>query len=120
MDLGLADYGFHSANEEECEASIMKVTGSYGCERTIDCSANSSARALAIRCTRKWGKMVMVGEGSNVTFNPSPDIMHGQKNHLWFLGHVAMADGGTCRAPGTRGHPSRPANHISLSIERGR
>ncbi len=23
--------------------------------------------------------MVMVGEGNDVTFNPSPDIMHGQK-----------------------------------------
>ena len=36
-------------------------------------------RAMAIRCTREWGKMVLVGEGSDVTFNPSPDIMHGQK-----------------------------------------
>ena len=51
----------------------------YGCERTIDCSANNSARAMAIRCTREWGKMAMVGEGNDVTFNPSPDIMHGQK-----------------------------------------
>lgn len=57
----------------------MEVTGGYGCERSVDCSANNAARALAIRCTREWGKMVMVGEGNDVTFNPSPDIMHGQK-----------------------------------------
>ena len=37
------------------------------------------ARATAIRATRKWGKMVMVGEGGAVTFNPSPDIIHEQK-----------------------------------------
>ena len=34
---------------------------------------------MAIRCTREWGAMAMVGEGGDVTFNPSPDIMHGQK-----------------------------------------
>ena len=58
----------------------MKVTGGYGCERTIDCSANNQARALTIRCTREWGRNAMVGEGNDVTFNPSPDLMHGQKS----------------------------------------
>ena len=78
-DLGLADYVFNSADPEACEKAIMDVTNGYGCERAVDCSANNSARAMAIRCTREWGKMVMVGEGGDVTFNPSPDIMHGQK-----------------------------------------
>ena len=78
-DLGLADYVFNSMDPEACHAKIMEVTEGYGCERAVDCSANSSARAMAIRCTREWGKMVMVGEGNDVTFNPSPDIMHGQK-----------------------------------------
>ena len=79
-DLGLADYVFNSADPEACQAKIMEVTQGYGCERAIDCSANNSARAMAIRCTREWGKMAMVGEGNDVTFNPSPDIMHGQKS----------------------------------------
>lgn len=78
-DLGLADYVFNSMDPESCEAKIREVTGGYGCERTIDCSANSQARALAIRCTREWGKNAMVGEGNDVTFSPSPDLMHGQK-----------------------------------------
>ena len=78
-ELGLADYVFNSADPEACEKAIMDVTNGYGCERAVDCSANNSARAMAIRCTREWGKMVMVGEGGDVTFNPSPDIMHGQK-----------------------------------------
>ena len=78
-DLGLADYVFNSADAEACQAKIMEVTGGFGCERAADCSGNPAARALAIRCTREWGKMVMIGEGNDVTFNPSPDIMHGQK-----------------------------------------
>ena len=78
-ELGLADYVFNSADPEACEREILNVTDGHGCERAIDCSANNSARAMAIRCTREWGKMAMVGEGGDVTFNPSPDIMHGQK-----------------------------------------
>ncbi|MBR3165313.1 MAG: zinc-binding dehydrogenase [Lachnospiraceae bacterium] len=78
-ELGLADYIFNSMDPAACEASIMEVTQGFGCEKTIDCSANNGARAMAIRCTREWGKMAMVGEGNDVTFNPSPDLMHGQK-----------------------------------------
>ena len=78
-ELGLADCVINSADVAACEAKILELTDGYGCERTVDCSANNGARAMAIRCTREWGKMVMVGEGNDVTFNPSPDIMHGQK-----------------------------------------
>lgn len=60
-------------------AQVRDLTGGYGVERSVDCSANAEARATAIRATRKWGKMAMVGEGGAVTFNPSPDIIHDQK-----------------------------------------
>lgn len=50
-----------------------------GVERSIDCSGHTSGRQLAIRATRKWGKIAMVGEGGTVEFNPSPDIIHDQK-----------------------------------------
>jgi threonine dehydrogenase-like Zn-dependent dehydrogenase len=45
----------------------------------VDCSGHHAARATAIRATRKWGKMAMIGEGGSVTFSPSPDIIHDQK-----------------------------------------
>jgi threonine dehydrogenase-like Zn-dependent dehydrogenase len=58
---------------------VRELTGGMGVERAVDCSGNTEARATAIRATRKWGKMVMVGEGGTVTFSPSPDIIHDQK-----------------------------------------
>ena len=58
---------------------VRNLTGGNGVERAVDCSGNSDARAAAIRATRKWGRMVMVGEGGTVAFNPSPDIIHDQK-----------------------------------------
>ncbi|MGA2182331.1 MAG: zinc-binding dehydrogenase [Bryobacteraceae bacterium] len=60
-------------------SQVRELTGGHGVERSIDCSANASARTTAIRATRKWGKMVMLGEGGTVEFNPSPDIIHDQK-----------------------------------------
>lgn len=42
-------------------------------------SAADPGRQLAIRATREWGKIAFVGEGGTCTFQPSPDIIHGQK-----------------------------------------
>jgi threonine dehydrogenase-like Zn-dependent dehydrogenase len=58
---------------------IRDLTGGKGVERAIDASGHTSGRQLAIRATRQWGKIVFVGEGGTVEFNPSPDIIHEQK-----------------------------------------
>ena len=60
-------------------SEIRDLTGGHGVERAIDCSAHAEARATAICATRQWGRIVMIGEGGTVTFNPSPDIIHDQK-----------------------------------------
>jgi threonine dehydrogenase-like Zn-dependent dehydrogenase len=60
-------------------SQVRDLTGGHGVERAIDCSANDEARATAIRATRKWGRIVFLGEGGGVSFNPSPDIIHDQK-----------------------------------------
>lgn len=75
--LGLCDYLLQSG-PDNVEA-VRTLTEGKGVERSVDCSANAEARTTAIRATRKWGKMVMIGEGGTVTFNPSPDIIHDQK-----------------------------------------
>jgi threonine dehydrogenase-like Zn-dependent dehydrogenase len=76
-DLGLCDEVLASgpSNVEEVRA----LTGGRGVERAVDCSANDAARATAIRATRKWGRIVFLGEGGRVEFQPSPDIIHDQK-----------------------------------------
>lgn len=74
---GLADYVFKS--DAEAMQKILDITGSNGVEKAVDCSGNTYGRQLAIRATRKWGKIVFIGEGGTVEFNPSPDIIHAQK-----------------------------------------
>jgi len=77
VKLGLCDVILASGPDNV--AQVKELTGGNGVERAVDCSANADARASAIRATRKWGKMVMIGEGGTVSFNPSPDIIHDQK-----------------------------------------
>jgi len=75
--LKLADHLFRPS--EVTLKAIKDLTSGYGVEKTVDCSANADGRVLAIRATRQWGKIAMVGEGGTVSFNPSPDIIHDQK-----------------------------------------
>jgi threonine dehydrogenase-like Zn-dependent dehydrogenase len=58
---------------------VRRLTEGQGVERAVDCSAHAEARATAIRATRKWGRIVMLGEGGDVSFQPSPDMIHDQK-----------------------------------------
>ncbi len=58
---------------------VKELTGGHGVERAVDASAHEEARATAIRATRKWGRIVFLGEGGRVGFDPSPDIIHDQK-----------------------------------------
>ncbi len=76
-DLKLADDVFPAGPENV--AQVRKLTGGHGVERAVECSANDKARLTAIQATRKWGKIVFIGEGGTCAFNPSPDIIHDQK-----------------------------------------
>ncbi len=58
---------------------VKDLTGGMGVERSVDCSANDKARLTCIQATRKWGKIVFLGEGGTCEFQPSPDIIHDQK-----------------------------------------
>lgn len=58
---------------------VRGLTGGFGVEKSVECSANDKARLLSIQAARKWGKIVFLGEGGTCSFNPSPDIIHDQK-----------------------------------------
>lgn len=74
---GLADEVFLS--DASTLDKVLAMTDGNGVERAVDCSGNTYGRQLAIRATRKWGRVVFIGEGGTVEFNPSPDIIHYQK-----------------------------------------
>ena len=75
--LGLVDVALE-ANDQTL-SQVLAHTGGFGVEKAVDTSASDAGRQLAIRATRDWGKIAFVGEGGTVNFNPSADIIHGQK-----------------------------------------
>ncbi|NLZ94829.1 MAG: alcohol dehydrogenase catalytic domain-containing protein [Bacteroidales bacterium] len=77
VDKGLVDEVFISDGDTLTKA--MKASSGLGYEKTIDCSGNTHARQLCVRAARKWGKIVLIGEGGTIELNPSPDLIHDQK-----------------------------------------
>ena len=63
-------------------------------EVAIDCSAAASARQLCLATARRWGRVVFVGEGGEVTFAPSPTLIHHQLalHGSWVTGLGEMED----------------------------
>ena len=78
QELGLLDHAILA--DEHTVERVLDLTGGNGVERAVDCSGADPARQTAIRATRKWGRIVFIGEGGTVRFNPSPDIIHDQKS----------------------------------------
>jgi threonine dehydrogenase-like Zn-dependent dehydrogenase len=64
--------------DDTAGATIAKVTGSRGCEASIDCSGSGAARVFALKNTRTWGRCAFVGEGGQITFAVSELLIHKQ------------------------------------------
>jgi len=75
--LGLVDHVMLAGSDNV--EQVRAITDGQGCEKTVECSANDKARLTCIQAARKWGKIVFIGEGGKVEFQPSPDIIHDQK-----------------------------------------
>jgi len=75
--LGLCDDVLEAG--QDCDEKVRALTGGRGVERAVDCSGNAAARSCAIRATRSWGRIVLLGEGGALEISPSPDLLHGQK-----------------------------------------
>lgn len=63
---------------EKALSQLMEWTSGNGFEVAIDCSGASAARHLCLEAARDWGRVVYVGEGGNVAFEPSPLLLHKQ------------------------------------------
>ncbi len=62
----------HAADE------LGEKTQGHGFEVAIDCSGNANARYMCLDLAREWGRIVFVGEGGAVAFEPSPLLIHKQ------------------------------------------
>jgi threonine dehydrogenase-like Zn-dependent dehydrogenase len=63
---------------EDAAGEIMELTGGHGAEVALDCSGSAPGRLLCLEAVRTWGRVVFLGEGESVTFEPSPLLLHKQ------------------------------------------
>ena len=59
-------------------AALKALTDGEGVDAALDCSGQPDARLAAARATRTWGRVGLVGEGNQVTFDVSPDLLRRQ------------------------------------------
>ena len=108
--LGLADLVVKA--DENAIARIREATEGLGCEVAIDCSGVSAGRQLAVRGTRRWGRIAFVGEGGTVELNPSPDMIHDQKTiYGSWVTNLGNAEDLVERMPRWSMHPDVTCTH---------
>jgi threonine dehydrogenase-like Zn-dependent dehydrogenase len=73
---------------------LRALTRGRGVHVAIDCSAAPPARFLCLEAARQWGRVVFVGEGGEVSFAPSPTLIHHQLSLMgsWVTGLGEMED----------------------------
>jgi L-iditol 2-dehydrogenase len=92
-----AELGAHitiNARAEDAAAVILEATHGRGVECSMDCTGASAARSAAIRSTGKWGRVVFVGEGGDVTIDVSTEMNRKQLSIYgsWTFSKSGQAD----------------------------
>lgn len=75
-ELG-ADATINTKKDDPVKA-IEALTHGEGAELTMDCTGKPDARLAAVRSTRTWGKVALVGEGDILQVDVSPDLLRRQ------------------------------------------
>lgn len=69
--------------EQDPESTIHDLTHGEGADAALDATGIGPVRRQMIRSVRVWGRACLVGEGGEMTVEPTPDIIH---RHLDLLG----------------------------------
>lgn len=73
---------------------VRALTGGRGASYTLECSGNAQAIVEALRATRRWGTVCLVGMGGTPTVNVTDDVIRAQLTILgsWTFSTVGQAD----------------------------
>ena len=82
-------------NNGDSVAQIKELTNGLGAHSTLEAAGLAVTRVDAVESTRVFGKTCLVGEGGEVTFKPTPHIIH---RHLTMLGSWTFSTFGLAEA----------------------
>jgi threonine dehydrogenase-like Zn-dependent dehydrogenase len=67
-----------NARETDPVAAIRELTRGEGAETTMDTTGSAEGRLNSVRSAATWGRVALVGEGGQVTFDVSQDLLRRQ------------------------------------------
>jgi threonine dehydrogenase-like Zn-dependent dehydrogenase len=83
-----------NARSNDVVGAIKELTRGLGADCTMDCSGDPQARSAAIKSACKWGRVVFLGEGGDVTIDVSNDMNRKQLSVFgsWTFSKNGQAD----------------------------
>ena len=95
MATNLGAWKTVNASSGDAPEQIKELTNGNGADSTLEAAGLSVTRIAAVESTRVFGKTCLVGEGGEVTYEPTPHIIH---RHLTMLGSWTFSTFGLSEA----------------------
>ncbi len=83
------------ASNNDAPEQIRELTQGHGADATLEAAGLAATRVAAVESTRIFGRTCLVGEGGEVTYQPTPHIIH---RHLTMLGSWTFSTFGLAEA----------------------
>ena len=83
------------ASNGDAPEQIRELTHGDGADASLEAAGLAETRVAAVESTRIFGRTCLVGEGGEVTFQPTPHIIH---RHLTLLGSWTFSTFGLAEA----------------------
>ena len=83
------------ASNDDAPEQIRALTHGFGADASLEAAGMSVTRIAAVELTKIFGRTCLVGEGGEVTFQPSPQIIH---RHLTLMGSWTFSTFGLAEA----------------------
>ncbi|MFP5347110.1 MAG: zinc-dependent alcohol dehydrogenase family protein [Actinomycetes bacterium] len=89
LGIGAVDDALDGSDED----AVVQALGP-GAEVAVDCSGSTGGRASAVRHARRWGRVVLVGEGGRLDVDASEQLLHRAVTVIgsWVTSTVRMAE----------------------------
>ena len=88
MSVAAGEWATVDASDNNSTEQIKYLTHGNGADATLEASGLPATRIAALESTKVFGRSCMVGEGGEVTLQPSPQIIHRHLTLLLSLIHI--------------------------------
>ncbi|MQG88411.1 MAG: zinc-binding dehydrogenase [SAR202 cluster bacterium] len=114
LDMAVKAGAWETVNPKDGNAAdqIKSLTKGQGADATLEAAGLSDTRIAAVESTRIFGRACLVGEGGEVTYKPTPHIIH---RHLTLIGSWTFSTFGLAEAARFTGDRDIPLSSLITS-----